>query len=85
MDIHVAIEEDVLTIRGERKEQKETKKRNFHVSEMSYGGYSRAISLPAEVDAAQAKAKFKRGVLTLDLPKTERAKAARKRIPVRSD
>lgn len=81
-DIHVTVEGDVLTIRAERKEERETKKRNYHVSEMSYGGYSRTIPLPAEVDASQARAKFKRGVLTLNCPKTEQGKATHRRIPV---
>jgi HSP20 family protein len=78
-DIAVELEEETLVIRGERKEEKETKKRNYHVSEMSYGGYYQSIPLPAKVDYGKAKAKFKRGVLTLTLPKTQ---AARKRIPV---
>jgi len=81
-DIHVSVDEGLLTIRGEHKEEKETKKRNYHVSEMSYGGYSRSIPLPAEVDATKAKAKFKHGVLTLHIPKTERGKAATKHIAV---
>jgi HSP20 family protein len=81
-DITVELEEDMLVIRGERKEEKETKKRNYHVSELSYGGYHRSIPLPARVDREKAKARFKRGVLTLTLPKTERAKADRKRIPI---
>jgi HSP20 family protein len=84
-DIQVTLDEDMLTIRGERKEKKETKKRNYHVSEMSYGGYSRTIPLPAEVDAAKVNARFKRGVLTLTMPKTEQALARRKRIPVSKD
>lgn len=84
-DVHVSVDGDVLTIRGEHKEEKETKKRSYHVSEMSCGGYSRSIPLPAEVDATQAEAKFKHGVLTLNLPKTERGKAATKRIKVRED
>ncbi|WP_372845640.1 Hsp20/alpha crystallin family protein [Pontiella sp.] len=81
-DIAVELEDHMLVIRGERQEEKETKKRNYHVSEMSYGGYRQSIPLPAEVDRDQAKAKFKRGVLTLTLPKTKQAQAARKRIPV---
>ncbi len=83
-DITVELEEDMLVIRGERKEEKEAKKRNYHVSEMSYGGVHRSIPLPARIDREKAKAKFKRGVLTLTLPKTEAAKAQRKRIPVSS-
>lgn len=84
-EIQVSVEEEMLTIRGERREERETKKRNYHVSEISYGSYSRTVPLPAPVDAEKAKAKFRRGVLTLTLPKTGGAKAERKRIPVRAD
>jgi HSP20 family protein len=81
-DIEISIDENTLTIRGERKEQNEEKKRNYHVSEMSYGSFHRSFQLPVEVDGGKASAKFKRGVLTLTLPKTEKAKANRKHIPV---
>ena len=82
--LQVTVEENVLTIRGEFKEEKETRKRSCHVSEMSCGGYYRTVPLPAEVDAAKARARFKHGVFTLDLPKAERGKSARKRISVSS-
>ena len=81
-DIQLTLEEGMLCIRCERREETEKKKRNYHVSEMSYGNYGRSIPLPAQVDIAKAAAKFKRGVLTLTLPKTKDAKAERKRIPV---
>lgn len=81
-DIGVSIQENVLTIRGEHREEMREKKRKYHLSEMHYGSCSRTIPLPAEVDAGRAAARFKRGVLTLTLPKTEQAKAARRRIPV---
>jgi len=84
-DISVELEENMLVIRGERKDEKETKKRNYHVSEMSYGGYHRSIPLPARIDREKAKARFRRGVLTLTLPKTDESKAERKRIPISSD
>jgi HSP20 family protein len=84
-DIQLSLEEGMLSIRCERREEKEKKKRNYHLSEMSYGSYSRSIALPAKVDGEKADAKFKRGVLTLTLPKTEGAKAERKRIPVSMD
>ena len=74
-----------VTIRGEHREEKKEKKRKVHVSELRYGSYCRSFPLPAEVDASKAKARFKRGVLTLDLPKTEQAKARRRRIPVSAD
>jgi HSP20 family protein len=81
-DIQLSLEEGMLGIRCERREEKEKKKRNYHVSEMSYGSYNRHIPLPAQVDCEKTVAKFKHGVLTLTLPKTEKAKAERKRIPV---
>ena len=84
-DIEVTLDEDVLTIRGEHKQQHEEKKRNYHVSEMSSGSFYRSFPLQAAVDRDKATAKFKRGVLTLTLPKTELAKAERKRIPISTD
>lgn len=81
-DIEVTLDEDMLVIRGEHREESEKKKRKVHVSQMSVGSFCRSIQLPAEVDTSGAKAKFKRGVLTLTFPKTERAKEARRRIPV---
>jgi len=84
-DITVEIEEDMLVIRGERKREKETKKRNYHVSEMSYGVYRRTVPLPADVDREKARAGFKRGVLTLTLPKTGQSRAGRKRIRVSAE
>ncbi|MDF7801441.1 Hsp20/alpha crystallin family protein [Pontiellaceae bacterium B1224] len=84
-DIEVTLDENNLVIRGEHKEQSEKKKRNYHISEMSSGSFHRSIPLTAEVDVAQAKAKFKRGVLTLTLPKTELAKERGKHIPISID
>jgi HSP20 family protein len=81
-DIDVSLDENTLVIRGEHREESEKKKRNVHVSQMSCGSVYRSIQLPAEVDASKANALFKRGVLTLTFPKTERAKAARRRIPI---
>ncbi|MBN2684660.1 MAG: Hsp20/alpha crystallin family protein [Pontiellaceae bacterium] len=83
-DISVELEENQLTIRGERHEEKETKKRNYHVSEMSYGNFYRSIPLPAKVERDNASAKFKRGILTLTLPKSEEARKEYKRIPIQS-
>ena len=81
-NIEVSLDEGVLTIRGERKDEREEKKRNYQVSEMSYGSFQRSIPLSAEIDHDKVKAVFKRGVLTLTLPKTGPAKPDHKRIPV---
>lgn len=81
-DISVELEEDMLVIRGERKAETETTKRNYHVSEMSCSTYHRSIPLPARVDREKARAKFRRGVLTLTLPKVAQGGDARRQIPV---
>ncbi|MBC8207511.1 MAG: Hsp20/alpha crystallin family protein [Kiritimatiellales bacterium] len=84
-DIQVLLEEDMLTIRGERHEQHEEKKRNVHISEMSHGSFHRSFPLRTAIDRDKLTAKFKRGVLTLTLPKTDQAKAESKRIPISTD
>ena len=84
-DVDVSLDENTLIIRGEHREESEKKKRKMHIAHMSVGSIHRSIQLPAEIDASQAKAKFKRGVLTLTFPKTERDKETRRRIPVTVD
>ena len=84
-DIEVNIQNDILTIRGEKKREHEDKHRNYHFSELSYGSFSRSVQLPGGVVVDKAKAKFKRGVLTLTLPKTEQAKAERKHIAIEAE
>lgn len=84
-DIEVSLDENVLTIRAERQDEHEEKKRNYQVSEMSYGRFQRSVPLRTAVDRDRAKAGFERGVLTLVLPKTEQAKAERKQIPISAD
>ncbi|RKY60288.1 MAG: Hsp20/alpha crystallin family protein [Candidatus Latescibacterota bacterium] len=73
-DIKVSIENNVLTISGEKKQEKEEKDRTYHWSERVYGRFSRSFTLPARVDANKVKAVYKNGVLTLTLPKVEEAK-----------
>lgn len=84
-DIQISMQDNLLTIRGEHQEERHNNKRKYHISEMQYGSYSRTIALPATVDTTLAIAKFKRGILTLDLPKTNQAKNMLKRIQVSSD
>lgn len=80
-DFKVELVGSRLSIRGERRHEREKKDRHYHYSEIAYGSFSRSVQLPAEVDADKAKAEYKHGVLTLRLPKTESGKA--RRIPVR--
>ena len=73
-DIELSLENNVLTLKGDRQFEKEAKDENYHRIERSYGGFTRSFSIPAVVDEAEIKADYKDGVLTIVLPKTERAK-----------
>jgi len=81
-DVEVLVEDDVLTIRGERKAQFEDKDRRF--SERYYGRFERRIPLPFQVEDDRAEASFENGVLVVALPKSPKSEAKTKRIAVRS-
>jgi len=70
----VAVENGVLTISGERRFEKEEKKRKYHRVERAYGTFVRSFTLPDDANAGQVKAEFKEGVLTVHVPKSEHAK-----------
>jgi HSP20 family protein len=74
-DIDVSLSNGTLLIRGEKREEKEEKGESYYRSERAYGAFRRDIPLPSAVDAEQVDAVFKKGVLTITLPKTEEAKA----------
>ena len=82
-DIDVTLSRDTLTVSGEKQEKSEDRGRNYSHVERSYGSFRRSIPLPAEVDEKRAEATFKKGVLTISLPKTTEAQA-RKRIPIKT-
>ena len=73
-DVKVAMEEGVLTVEGERKQQKEEQGKRFHRIERAYGKFVRRFAMPTEIDAAKTLAEFKDGVLSVRLPKTAMAK-----------
>lgn len=73
-DVDIRFENGVLTIKGERKLEKEEKKENYHRVELAYGAFNRSFSLPGTVDAEKIKAESKNGVLTVHLPKKAEAK-----------
>jgi HSP20 family protein len=79
-DVKITMEGNLLTISGEKKGQKETKK-NYHALERSYGSFSRSFTLPTTVQGDKVAAEYKDGVLTINLPKAEEAK--RKQIEVK--
>jgi len=70
-DIHVSIDGRTLTIKGEKKKEKEEKDKNIHRVERSYGYFSRSMELPAEVDQENVDAAYKKGVLKLVFTKTK--------------
>lgn len=73
-DVKVTVEDGILTIQGERKQEKEEKGKRYHRIERSYGSFVRSFSLPDVIDEEKVKAEFKDGVLSLHLPKSEKAK-----------
>lgn len=73
-DIDINVENNVLTIKGERKFEKETKEENYHRIEREYGSFSRAFSLPVAVNADKITAEYKHGALKIVLPKKEEVK-----------
>jgi HSP20 family protein len=74
-DVTVEVHEDLLTIRGEKRTEREEKKDRPHWVERSYGSFARAFTLPNTAIADQMNASFKDGVLTIEIPKKEAAKA----------
>lgn len=83
-DVEVAVADGVLSIKGERRSEKEDKKKNFHRIERSFGRFERAIALPADVEEDRIDASFKKGVLKVTLPKSAKAVASVKKIDVKA-
>jgi len=73
-EVKVTVENGVLSIEGERKQEKEEKGKRYHRIERSYGCFMRTFSIPDNVDETKVRAEFKDGILNLRLPKTEKAK-----------
>jgi len=70
-DIGLNLEKNILTLKGERRFEKETKQENYHRIERAYGGFSRSFSIPAIVDEEKIRAEYKDGILKISLPKKE--------------
>lgn len=81
-DVDVTLTKDLLTLRGEKRDEHEEKNGNYYRMERSFGSFSRSIALPGEVDQDKIAAAFRKGVLTITLPKTARATDSRKKIKV---
>src|SRR5215472_18448261 len=83
-DIDVSVSGDTLVLKGEKRQEKKEKDKNYHFSERSYGSFQRSFQLPSSVDRNKVAADFSKGVLTITLPKTAEAKKPVKKIEVRS-
>lgn len=83
-DIQVTLSGDTLTIKGEKKTEMEEKKEGAYHSERYYGTFRRMVPLPAEVEADKVTATFRKGVLTITLPKAKAAEAEATKIEVKA-
>jgi HSP20 family protein len=80
-DVKLSLENNLLTVRGEKKQQAEETTERVHRYERSYGSFERTFSLPTTVDADKIAAKYDQGILTITIPKAERARP--REIPVK--
>ena len=82
-DVKVSIENNIMTIHGERKFSEETKRENYHRLERSYGEFTRSFTLPSFVDTSKINAEFKDGMLRVTMPKREEAKPKQVEVKVK--
>lgn len=73
-DVQISITGDMLTLKGEFRQEEEKKERAYHLREQRYGAFERTFALPTDVVADKAKAEFENGILTVSLPKAEEVK-----------
>jgi HSP20 family protein len=83
-DVDVTVSSGMLVIKGEKKQEKEEKDKNYYLSERSYGSFQRSFSVPDAVDRDKIAANFAKGILTVTLPKNAQAQKAEKKIDVKA-
>lgn len=81
-DIELSISDGVLTLKGEKKAEREDKHKDYHLTERRFGAFRRSFTLPKGVDEHKVAAKFAKGVLTVTLPKSAEAKQRQKKIQI---
>jgi len=81
-DIDISLSDSTLTIKGEKKQEREEKKADYHLVERSYGSFTRSVQLPKEIRSDKISASYKNGILTVTLSKSEEAKKKEVKIPV---
>ena len=83
-NVEIKLSNHTLTIKGEKKEEKEEKDKDYYLSERRYGSFQRSFQVPEGVDTGKIDASFSKGVLTVKLPKTAEAQKAEKKITVKA-
>ena len=82
--IDVTVTDDVLSIRGEKKAEKETEEKDYHMIERSYGAFHRSLTLPCEVEADKVEASFNNGILQITMPKSPEAESKAHKVKINS-
>jgi len=83
-DIELTLQDNILTLKGEKKREEETKKKNCYISERSYGQFQRSLQLGSNLDAEKVDASFSKGVLTVSIPKLEPEKSKARTIDIKA-
>ncbi len=81
-DLEIVVKDNELIIKGEKKKEEEVKEENYYYSERTFGKFVRSIRLPVEIKADEVKARFKNGVLEIELPKVEEARPKEIKVQV---
>lgn len=82
-EIEVSLTGDTLMLKGEKRQEREEKDKNYHLSERSYGSFQRSFVLPRDVERDKVEANFSKGVLTLTLPKSAEAQQRQRKIEIK--
>lgn len=82
-DVTLSIDDSVLTLSGQRKEEASEENADYYLKEMSSGSFSRSVKLPKNIDESKIEAVFKDGILTISIPKTEAKADDMKKIPIK--
>jgi HSP20 family protein len=83
-DVEVKLSNGILTIKGEKRDEKEEKQKGYYMRERSFGSFERSFQVPEDVDTNKVGARFKKGVLTIMLPKNAEAQKAEKKIEIKA-
>jgi HSP20 family protein len=84
-DLEISLSKDSLTIKGEKRQENEHKDKEAYYLERSFGTFTRVLPIPKDVNTEKAEASFKKGVLTITLPKLDREKQSQKKIRIKAD